>query len=335
MLESIKHINVVIKDLDRSLDFYNGKLGAHCSHGPFMAIGAQMAVAFGIKNTDTEIPNGADTAAFLRWTDADEDTVIDLGWWHRPRSEGEAYHKPNNVGHQLLNLKVHDIDSVYEDLSAKGIKFNSKPVTVNISEEVRFACFDDPDGVGLRLVEQTSEGGLPGFERIFGVSTVVRDLDKSLPVYTKMYGMDVVRGPFELEGPEIASAFRVDGSEAKLRGVWLQPGGSDNGTLMELIQWITPATSGEPYPLTTPEGGSFCNHVGIPRVAFIVKGIYDIHKEFVDRGVKFVSPPQVTDIGPDVAYCCFTDPDGTILQLYENVLGDEKTFHEVKARAQA
>ena len=35
------------------------------------------------------------------------------------------------------------------------------------------------------------------------------------------------------------------------------------------------------------------------------------------------------------AYCCFTDPDGTILQLYEYVLGDEKTFHEVKAEAQA
>jgi len=324
VLRNIKHINVVIKDFDRSMDFYVKTLGMRCVHGPFAAIGRQMATAFGITNTNTEVPNAVDVAAFLRWSDDDDDAVVDLGWWQRPPSEGRPYASINNVGHQRIALKVRGVDRVYEDLRAKGVNFNTPPVTLDLGQPVRLCCFDDPDGVHLALLElgQTNASD-PGFERIAYVSTCVRDLDKSLKLYRDVLGMELVLGPFALNGPELAVFAIQPSGNVQARGVWLRPGGGDYA-LVELMEWIQPPSTGAPYALTTPTGGSFANHTGIPRVAFSVKDIQKVYKTIADMGMRFISPPQVTDIGPDVAYCCFTNLDGTILQLYEYVRGTER-----------
>lgn len=326
MLQNIKHINVVIHDFDRSMEFYQGLLTMKCVHGPFAAIGKEMARAFGITNTGTRVPNAVDVAAFLRWTDDDNDAVVDLGWWQRPPSEGEPYRNPNNVGHQRIAFRVRGIDEIYETLKEKGVKFNAAPLTLELGESVRMCCFTDPDGVRLALLEPSSAAHDAGsaFERIFYVSTCVRDLDASLRLYQDALGMSLVGEPFSLKGPEVAQLFGVsDTSSGSLRGAWLRPGTGDYA-LVELLQWIEPASTGKPYDVQTAAGGSFANHVGIPRVAFNVRGIHEVHDSLVSHGLKFVSPPQVTDIGPDVAYCCFTNLDGTILQLYEYVRGTER-----------
>jgi catechol 2,3-dioxygenase-like lactoylglutathione lyase family enzyme len=329
MFEYIKHINVVTKDFARSMDFYQKKLGMRSVYGPFGVFGPEMAAVFGITNTNTESPLAAEIACFLRWSDDDTDTVLDLGWWLSPPAEGEAYRDPTNVGHQRLDFKVGDIDRVYQDLVRDGVAFNSPPVSVDLGREVRFCHFFDPDGVRLGLIQDSAaEASGPGFERIHCVSTCVRDLEASIGMYRDVLGMEVVLGPFALAGPQVAQAFGLPhGQDAHAVGAWLRPGKAA-GTLFELIEWKTPPTSGEPYPLSTPEGHSFGNHVGIVRVAMWVDDLQGTYRELKERGARFITPPVVTDMGPDCGYCCFPNLDGTVLQLYKYVRADERTYGE-------
>lgn len=328
MLSYIKFVNVIITDFARSIDFYRDKLGMRAVYGPFAVFGTEIATAFGITNTGTEVPLPVELACFFRWSDDDNDVVVNLGWWQRPPPDGRPYPSIFNVGHQRMTFKVQNIDQVYRDLVAKGIKFNTPPITLDLGRRVRVCYFDDPDGIHLGLLDDspTTSKETAALERIHHVSTCVRDLEESLKVYRDVLGMQVVLGPFDLEGRELADALALrDSPDIHARGVWIRPDDGEHG-LMELIEWKQPSSTGQPYSLTTPAGSSFAQHVGIPRVGFWVEDVQGVYDTLVGRGVKFINPPVTTDMGPDTAYCCFLNPDGTVLQLYKYVRGNEREF---------
>jgi extradiol dioxygenase family protein len=84
----------------------------------------------------------------------DNRTRLQLIEWKRPRSRAKPYAKVNHLGICRVVLTTRDIAREYRRLRAKGVKFISEPQILYTSVgEARFACFYDPDGTVLELIE--------------------------------------------------------------------------------------------------------------------------------------------------------------------------------------
>jgi catechol 2,3-dioxygenase-like lactoylglutathione lyase family enzyme len=225
----------------------------------------------------------------------------------RPRYVGKAYPTVNNIGITRLGLKVANALATYERLTSAGLEFVGEPVELSVGDGIRTCCFYNAERAVLQLVE-TGDHGAGEFDRIFSVCISVTDLDRSLPFYRDVLGFNVVT-QFEAETNGL---FPVgEGDSAKVRGAWLRPGSDERNTLVELVEWVDPKTTGAPYETVY--------NLGFPRVAFYVT---DIQAEYdrLREHVTFFSPPVITDLsGAKAGYNCFRDPDGTILQLYEDI----------------
>ncbi len=153
-------------------------------------------------------------------------------------------------------------------------------------------------------------GRSPLFQRIFHVNICVRNMERSLEFYRGQLGMQLVEGPFTAEGPELARAFGMESEpNVKVRGAFLRWGDDANATVLDLVEFIEPKPTGEPYPTL--------NNIGLCRIAFKVDDCEQVYADLASKGVEFMSPP-VTGFRPDLRYCCFYDPDGTILELLES-----------------
>lgn len=141
---------------------------------------------------------------------------------------------------------------------------------------------------------------------VFHVNVNCTDLERS-------------RAFYELVGFKVVVELGVGGTTEMLAGLGLPPGKSakavlmmlepdkPRGTRLDLIQWIDPPTQGTTMPDLT--------HVGMARIALWTIGIDAEYERLKAAGVEFLSPP-VTMTGT-VRFCCFPDPDGTILELID------------------
>ena len=111
-------MTVLVSELERSVSFYRDQLGF------------------------TEVDRGEATRVLA---------------WHGTRLVLRQATDLGAVRHRLvhLNLEVSDIDSVYADLKANGVRFTSAPRAVEqtASQELWAAAFRDPDGHGLALTQ--------------------------------------------------------------------------------------------------------------------------------------------------------------------------------------
>lgn len=142
-------------------------------------------------------------------------------------------------------------------------------------------------------------------KRIFHVNICVRDLSRSIPFYEKL-GFKVVND-FTLEDPKAGHPLGVDAT--KFRVVFLRLGNDEQAPVIDLLEFIDPPTQGTAYPSL--------NNVGICRVAFTVDNIDDVYQELQLMGVEFVAPLErmTGEDGGQIAYVCFKDPDGTVLEI--------------------
>ena len=145
MIEGIFHCNVNCSDLERSIGFYE-MLGFQVVLDFRSGMrSAEMAKAFGMADADLR-------GVHLRLGDDPRATRIDLVEFTRPKTAGSSYASLNHTGVVRLCLRTTDIQRVYEDLVAKGVPFLSAPQTLP-GTNVTIACFHDPDGVTLELLE--------------------------------------------------------------------------------------------------------------------------------------------------------------------------------------
>jgi catechol 2,3-dioxygenase-like lactoylglutathione lyase family enzyme len=87
--------------------------------------------------------------------------------------------------------------------------------------------------------------------------------------------------------------------------------------VLDVIQWIEPPTEGEPYP--------HLHHTGINRIAFLAHDLHGTYRQLRAAGVEFWSEPQLLHTGSGTThYVCFSDPDGTVLELFEQVSLDDE-----------
>jgi len=147
-------------------------------------------------------------------------------------------------------------------------------------------------------------------QRIFHVNIVVEDLDRTLAFYCDVLGFSVVYGEVTTDDPIIARGFGYEGN-GRMRWALIRLGDDEDALLIDVEQWIEPATTGRPYPE--------CSNNGIGRIALKVGDIDKAYGDLKDKGVAFLSPPQTLhfpDFG-DFKFCCFRDPDGIVLELVE------------------
>ena len=127
------------------------------------------------------------------------------------------------------------------------------------------------------------------------------------------------RGFYEQVGFKVVVELGVGGSREMLRALGLPEDSKakavlmmlepdkPRGTRLDLIEWITPPTKGAPAPDLA--------HAGAVRIALWTIGIDEEYERLKSAGVEFLSEPVGMPGG--TRFCCFKDPDGTILELID------------------
>lgn len=127
------HAMVRVRELERSLDFYCGRMG--------------MKV---LRTRD--YPDGKFTNTFVGYGSEAENAVIELTYnWGRV----EPYELGTGFGH--LAIGVSDIYAVCERLSQAGVKITRAPGPMKHGTTV-IAFIEDPDGYKIELIEAGSFG---------------------------------------------------------------------------------------------------------------------------------------------------------------------------------
>ena len=148
MRMTINHLNIVVADMQCSLDFYIGLLGMRQTfevtlHGPWLE----------------EVTGSDDARAHCVFVVPDGGGCrLELLQYLNPQGTALA---PNALSHtqglRHFALEVTDIDVLYKTLSAAGVRFISPPVTVpfRIVEgiQTRLCYCHDPDGVIVEFCE--------------------------------------------------------------------------------------------------------------------------------------------------------------------------------------
>lgn len=134
-----------------------------------------------------------------------------------------------------------------------------------------------------------------------------RDFDRSLAFYQAL-GFELLAMVPETNTDEVAAAvgmppYRVRGGILRLPG---------ESTLIDLLQWQEPHDEEPPY--------SHLYHVGLGRIALRTTDFEADLAELATLGASLIGPPATVEWPgqPTSRIVCFTDPDGTVLELVEN-----------------
>ena len=146
MFKTFFHANVVVRNLERSIKFYE-KLGFKVVEGPFDLEGHVLGTMLGVGYAKVR-------AVFMRLGDDPEATMLDVLEFLDPVSKEAPYKSLNNLGVARLCFKVDDIHQSYRDLQKMGVEFVAPPqVMEGDGKRVTMFCFKDPDGTFLEIID--------------------------------------------------------------------------------------------------------------------------------------------------------------------------------------
>lgn len=147
MFKTFFHANICVRDLDKSLKFYQ-RLGFKVVQGPFVLEGKDIGQMLGMEHVKLR-------AAFLRLGDAPGAAMIDMLEFIDPVVKATPYPSLHNLGICRLCFKVDDIHQSYRDLKDMGVEFVSPPVVKERADGGRTTmfCFKDPDGTFLEIID--------------------------------------------------------------------------------------------------------------------------------------------------------------------------------------
>lgn len=146
MITSLRHVGLVVRDLDRSLKFYCDTLGLSIHKRYAEEQGEYIDRLVNIENVVLEwvklkIPGGG---------------LIELLQYHS-HPDPDVLKKPENflsnrLGCSHIALTVSGISVLYKKLIRNGYKCNSEPL-VSADEKVKILYCHDPDGIILEMIE--------------------------------------------------------------------------------------------------------------------------------------------------------------------------------------
>jgi catechol 2,3-dioxygenase-like lactoylglutathione lyase family enzyme len=113
MLQKLFHVNICVRDMERSIGFYQG-LGFN-KVNDFTMDDPSVGDALGLKAKKLR-------GVFMRLGDDANVPVLDLVQFIDPPPHGQPYPTLNNIGICRIAFTVDDIDKTYEELKAKKIE---------------------------------------------------------------------------------------------------------------------------------------------------------------------------------------------------------------------
>ena len=146
-VEWMNHTGFVVSDMERSLAFYRDLLGLQEERNQILE-GEFISQLVGYPNARLHI-------VYLGAGDVRHS--VELIQYLNPPGERIEPSERNNVGATHLGIIVDDLDSFYEELSSKGVRFVNPPaVRPNATYPLaRKGCYlQDPDGNWLELLER-------------------------------------------------------------------------------------------------------------------------------------------------------------------------------------
>ena len=145
MLQRLFHVNICVRDMERSIQFYQG-LGFK-KVNDFTMDDPKVGDALGLKAKKLR-------GVFMRLGDDSNAPVLDLVQFVDPPTQGQPYPTLNNVGICRIAFTVDDIDKTYEELKAKKVQFVAPLYKVDGpgGAKIGVVCFKDPDGTVLELI---------------------------------------------------------------------------------------------------------------------------------------------------------------------------------------
>jgi glyoxylase I family protein len=145
MLQRLFHVNICVRDMERSIRFYQD-LG-FTKVNDFTLDDPTVGDALGVKAKKLR-------GVFMRLGADPNAPVLDLVQFIDPPTQGQPYSSLNNVGICRIAFTVDDIDRTYAELKAKGVEFVAplKKLTGPGGTTMGVVCFKDPDGTVLELI---------------------------------------------------------------------------------------------------------------------------------------------------------------------------------------
>ena len=145
MLQRLFHVNICVRDMERSIRFYQD-LGFN-KVDDFTMDDASVGEVLGVKARKLR-------GVFMRLGNDANAPVLDLVQFIDPPTQGQPYPTLNNVGICRIAFTVDDIDKTYEELKAKKVEFVAplKKLDGPGGRKIGVVCFKDPDGTVLELI---------------------------------------------------------------------------------------------------------------------------------------------------------------------------------------
>ena len=136
------------------------------------------------------------------------------------------------------------------------------------------------------------------------------DFERSRAFYENL-GFELFLEVPEYNTPEVAAA--VGFEQYQLRGGLMRLKDARNPLVIDLLEWRDPADTAAPY--------AELNHLGIARIALYSSDLEADVAELRAQGVEIVGEPATVIWGgrPSSRFVCFKDPDGTVLELVQDL----------------
>lgn len=144
MMPSLRHVGLVVRDIDKSIQFYSDIIGLKLLTRA-VEEGEFIENVVGVKDVKLE---------WAKLTTANGLIVELLQYHSHPDSNQEEINYPSyRHGCSHIALTVEDIEAKYNQLVANGLNCNSKPQVSSEGAVKVFYCHD-VDGIILELVEE-------------------------------------------------------------------------------------------------------------------------------------------------------------------------------------
>ena len=145
MLQKLFHVNICVRDMERSIRFYQG-LGFN-KVNDFTLDDPAVGDALGLKARKLR-------GVFMRLGNDANTPVLDLVQFIDPPPQGAPYPSLNNIGICRIAFTVDDIDKTYEELKAQKVECLAplKKIDGPGGAKIGVVCFKDPDGTILELI---------------------------------------------------------------------------------------------------------------------------------------------------------------------------------------